>query len=130
VDLVDKILFDSGSAELSARGKEVLARMGAVLGKVDDKQVQVSGHTDNVPIAEKFPSNWELSVTRAVNVVRFLSETAKVPPKRLMAAGFGSHQPVASNGSPAGRARNRRIEILLIPLLQPAKPPARHASGK
>ncbi len=122
VDLVDKILFDSGSAELSPRGAEVLSRIGEVLGKVDDKQIQVSGHTDDSPIVdkqllEKFPTNWELSAARAVNVVRYLSEKARVPARRLLAAGYGPHQPVASNVNPVGRARNRRIEILLTPLL-------------
>ncbi len=134
VDLVDKILFDSGSAELSGRGGEVLARIGDVLAKVDDKQIQVSGHTDDSPIvdkqlAEKFPSNWELSTARAVNVVRFLSEKAKVPAKRLLAAGYGQFQPVATNANPTGRARNRRIEILLTPLLD-AKPTKELAVAK
>ena len=83
VDLVDKILFDSGEAVISKRGEGVLARVGAVLATMDDKQIQVSGHTDSNPISEKlaaqFPTNWELSVTRAVNVVRFLEEKANVP---------------------------------------------------
>jgi chemotaxis protein MotB len=123
VDMVDKILFDSGSADLSPRGQEVLARIGEVLAKVDDKQIQVSGHTDDVPIADKviiqkFPTNWELSVARAVNVVRCLTEKGKVPSRRLMAAGYGQFQPIASNATPTGRARNRRIEILLTPVLQ------------
>ena len=83
VDLVDKILFDSGEAVISKRGEGVLARVGAVLAAMDDKQIQVSGHTDSNPISEKlapqFPTNWELSVSRAVNVVRFLEEKASVP---------------------------------------------------
>jgi chemotaxis protein MotB len=122
VDLVDKILFDSGQADLSVGGREVLARLASVLAKVDDKIIQVSGHTDASPIADKklaerFPTNWELSVSRAVNVVRYLTETGGVPSKRLMAAGYGQNQPVASNATPQGRARNRRIEILLTPAL-------------
>ncbi|MBI3180894.1 MAG: OmpA family protein [Myxococcales bacterium] len=122
VDMVDKILFDSGEAELSSRGQEVLARLGAVLAKVEGKQIQVSGHTDDAVIserlAEKFPTNWELSVARAVNVVRFLSDKCGVPPSRLLAAGYGEFHPIASNANPAGRARNRRIELLLTPALE------------
>jgi len=122
VDLVDKVLFDVGAAELSARGKEVLTRLGGVLAGITDKQIQVSGHTDDSAIADKlkstYPTNWELSVARAVNVVRFLSEGAGVPPARLLAAGYGPYHPVASNANAAGRARNRRIEVLLTPALQ------------
>jgi len=123
VDMVDKILFDSGEAVISKRGEGVLARVGAVLATMDDKQIQVSGHTDSNPISDKlatqFPTNWELSVTRAVNVVRFLEEKASVPPKNLTATGYGQYHPIASNKSAAGRARNRRIEILLTPSLAP-----------
>jgi chemotaxis protein MotB len=123
VDLVDKILFDSGEAVISKRGEGVLGRVGAVLATVDDKQIQVSGHTDSNPISDKlasqFPTNWELSVSRAVNVVRFLQEKAEVPAKNLIATGYGQFHPIASNKTPAGRARNRRIEILLTPSLDP-----------
>jgi len=123
VDLVDKILFDSGEAVISKRGEGVLSRVGAVLAAMDDKQIQVSGHTDSNPISEKlapqFPTNWELSVSRAVNVVRFLEEKASVPAKNLTATGYGQYHPIASNKTAAGRARNRRIEILLTPSLDP-----------
>ncbi len=122
VDLIDKILFDSGSADLSKRGEEVLGRIGSVLTNVEDKQIQISGHTDDSPISdrlkEKFATNWELSVARAVTVVRFLSEHAKVPSGRMVAAGYGQFHPIASNANPQGRARNRRIEILLTPSLE------------
>ena len=125
VDLVDKILFDSGEASLSPRGSEVLSRLGAVLSKVENRSILVSGHTDDAPpsqrLAATFPTNWELSVARAVNVVRFLGEKASVPQSRLVAAGHADTKPVASNATPKGRARNRRIEILLIPDLPAAK---------
>jgi chemotaxis protein MotB len=123
VDLVDKVLFEPGEAQVSKRGEEVLARVGAVLAQIDDKQIQVSGHTDNHPLSEKaaFPSNWELSAARAINVVRFLAEKASVPAQRLVASGYGEYHPIASNKTAAGRARNRRIEILLTPLLDPKK---------
>lgn len=123
VDMVDKVLFDSGEAVISKRGSEVLSRVGSVLARVQDKQVQVSGHTDDAPISarltDKFPTNWELSTTRATNVVRFLQEKAGVPAQRLVAAGYGPYHPIASNATPTGRARNRRIEILLTPALEP-----------
>jgi chemotaxis protein MotB len=125
VDLVDKILFDSGEASITERGAGVLSRLGAVLVGVEGRTIQVSGHTDDSPpsqrLAATFPTNWELSVARAVNVVRFLGEKASVPPGKLVAAGHGDTKPVASNATPKGRARNRRIEILLIPDLPAGK---------
>jgi chemotaxis protein MotB len=123
VGLVDKILFESGEAKISKRGENVLEKVGSILAKLDDKHIQVSGHTDVWPIGEKrsalFPTNWELSVSRATNVVRFLQEKAGVPGERLAASGYGEFQPIASNKSSTGRARNRRIEILLTPALAP-----------
>jgi chemotaxis protein MotB len=128
VDLVDKVLFDSGDAEISKRGQGVLTRVGAVLAlpQLADRQIQVSGHTDNQPILSaklraQYASNWELSVSRALNVVRFLQDAAKVPPERLGATGYGEHHPIASNKTVKGRARNRRIEILLTPSFDPRR---------
>ncbi|MDP1827917.1 MAG: OmpA family protein [Archangium sp.] len=135
VDLVDKVLFDSAQAEVSPRGEEVLTRLGAILTGVEDRQIQISGHTDDAPITlpdlkAKFATNWELSTARAVNVVRFLTEKAAVKPGRLLAAGYGQYRPLATNATPKGRAANRRIEILLLPPLQTKKatlpsPPAK-----
>jgi chemotaxis protein MotB len=131
VDMVDKILFDSGSALLSKKGEEVLSRIGAVLAKVEDRQIQVSGHTDDAnpseKLAETFPTNWELSASRAVNVTRHLAEKANVPARRLVAAGYGQFHPISTNANPEGRAKNRRIEILLTPALEGK--PAALASG-
>ncbi len=126
VDLIDKVLFDSGQADVSTRGQEVLTRLGAILKDIDDRQVQISGHTDDSPITlpdlkAKFDSNWELSASRAVNVVRFLAENAGVKPQRLSAAGYGQYRPVAGNITPKGRAANRRIEVLLLPPIQARK---------
>jgi len=124
VDMVDKVLFDSGEAQISKRGEEVLARVGAVLAQVRDRQVQVAGHTDDSPISarlvDRFPSNWELSTARATNVVRFLQDKAGLPGKQLVASGYGPYAPISSNKTASGRARNRRIEILLTPALEPA----------
>jgi len=139
VGLVDKILFDSGEASVSKRGEGVLARVGAVLASIEDRHIQVSGHTDNTPISDKlkqqYPTNWELSVARATNVVRFLQEKAAVPADRLVASGYGEYQPITSNRTAAGRSKNRRIELLLTPSLAPKRIPKaalkhRHASGK
>lgn len=137
VGLVDKILFDPGEAEISKRGEEVLTRVAEALVAIPDKQIQVSGHTDRMPInsklVERYPTNWELSAARAIHVVRFLAEKANVPANRLVASGYGEFHPVASNKTPAGRARNRRIEILLTPMLAPvakAKLEAASASGE
>lgn len=125
VGLVDKILFDSGEASVSKRGEGVLARVGAVLASIEDRQIQVSGHTDNAPISDKlkqqYPTNWELSVARATNVVRFLQEKTSVPADRLVASGYGEYQPIASNRTADGRAKNRRIELLLTPSLAPRR---------
>ncbi len=125
VELVDKILFGSADADLTAGGKDVLSRVGATLTELGDRQIQVSGHTDDSPMAQprrgELATSWELSAARAASVARFLQEKAKVPGKRLVAAGYGQFQPVAENAGAAGRARNRRIEILLTPSL-PERP--------
>jgi chemotaxis protein MotB len=117
VELTDKILFASGDADLSPRGRAVLRRVAETLATLEDQMIQVSGHTDSLPLSERiqerFPTNWELSTTRATNVVRFLSEECDVPPGRLFAAGFSQHHPVARNTNAAGRRRNRRIELTL-----------------
>lgn len=114
---LEQILFDSGSADLKAEGRGVLAKVAAQLagGGGGGGQIRVEGHTDDVPISnERFPSNWHLSVGRAVTVVQFLVAQG-VAPSRLAAVGMGEHHPIADNGSPEGRARNRRIEIVLLP---------------
>ncbi len=123
VGLVDKVLFNSGEATINKRGETVLMKVGTILAGISDRQILVSGHTDQTPIGEKrsamFPTNWELSVARATNVVRFLQEKANVPGERLVASGYGEFHPVASNKSSTGRAKNRRIEILLVPTIAP-----------
>jgi chemotaxis protein MotB len=119
VGLIDRIMFERGSVSLSARGEGVLARVGAALGGTEGWQIQVSGHTDNTPVASnlrpRYPSNWELSLAHSARVVRFLQERAVTPPDRLVASGHGEYQPVANNQLAADRAKNRRIEILVLP---------------
>jgi chemotaxis protein MotB len=118
--MVDEILFDSGQATLKPAGVEVLHRVGAVLKKAENRLIIVQGHTDNVPIvgrlAERFPTNWELSAARAVNVVRFLQEEVGLDPTWLSASSFSEYQPRSDNSTEEGRQKNRRIEILLSPL--------------
>lgn len=123
VDVVDEILFDVGDSTVSQQGEEVLSRVGAVLAGMKDKQIQVSGHTDDLPIStrlkDRFPTNWELSSARAITVVRFLEERAGIPGRRLVAAAHSQYEPISRNDSTRGRARNRRIEILLTPQIDP-----------
>ncbi|MBI4391964.1 MAG: OmpA family protein [candidate division NC10 bacterium] len=123
VNLVEKILFDSGRAEIKPRGLEILQRVGDILKGVQDKVVRIEGHTDNVPIGaalrSRFPTNWELSTARATVVARFLQDKVGLEPTRLSATGYGQHQPVASNETEEGRSQNRRIEIILAPLPPP-----------
>ena len=117
VDLAEQIFFDSGKATLKPGGKEVLKKVAEALKGDENKLIRVVGHTDNMPIArglqDTFPTNWELSVARATTVVRFLQD-AGIPPQRLLASGKGEYDPIASNDTPEGRQKNRRIEIMLI----------------
>jgi len=122
VNMVERILFDSGEADIKKAGLQVLARVGDILKEVADKEIRVEGHTDNVPISprlkEKFASNWELSTARATNVVHFLQQHKGISGSRLSVCGYGPYRPVASNQSADGRAQNRRIQIVLVPLKQ------------
>lgn len=117
VNVVDKILFDSGRADLKPAGIKVLQQIGDILSSAVDKNIQVEGHTDNVPIsgslATKYPSNWELSTARATTVLHFLQERVGISGERLSAVGYGEYQPIASNSTADGRAQNRRIQIVL-----------------
>jgi len=128
VNLVEKILFDSGRTEIKPRGLEILRRVGEILKGVRDKVVRIEGHTDNVPIGAalqvRFATNWELSTARATVVARFLQDKVGLDSSRLSATGYGEHRPVAPNDTDEGRAQNRRIEIILAPL-----PPAAPAGG-
>ncbi len=120
VNLVDKILFDSGKVEIKGKGLEVLKRLGEILRELQEKQIRIEGHTDDVPIGpdlkEEFPTNWELSTRRAANVVRYLQEEAGIDPALLSATGYSEYRPIASNDTAEGTAENRRIEIVLLPL--------------
>jgi chemotaxis protein MotB len=126
VSMVDRILFPSGEAGITPAGFRVLQRVGNVLKTTEGKIIRVEGHTDSVAISEHlkgtFPTNWELSTTRASNVVRFLQDSVGIDPTRLQAVGLSEYHPVASNATVKGRSQNRRIEIALLPIAESDKP--------
>lgn len=120
VTFVDQILFSTGSDRINQPGRRALSQIAESLLEEGAHQIVVEGHTDDVPIgpvlANRFPTNWELSAARALAVVRYLEEKAGVNPDLLSAAAYGSHRPLASNEKESGRRKNRRIEIVLAPL--------------
>ncbi|MBP7825178.1 MAG: OmpA family protein [Verrucomicrobia bacterium] len=118
VNILDRVLFDSGEAQLKPDGEAVLRQVAAILVQHPNVPVHVVGHTDNVPIRPgargRFPSNWELSTARATAAVRFLTERGGVEPRRVGAVGYGEFRPVADNATAEGRAQNRRIAITIL----------------
>ncbi len=115
VQLATDILFPSGSPALSPEGKAAIVEVTGILASLEGRQFQIAGHTDNVPISNaRFPSNWELASARAVTVVKTMVE-AGMPPLRISAASHGEFQPAGPNTSDAGKAANRRIEIVVVP---------------
>ncbi len=118
IQLPNDVLFDSGQTVIKPAGKDALVQVAQVLRTIQGRKFQVAGNTDNVPIqTSRFPSNWELSTSRAVEVVKLVVAQG-VDPKALSAAGYGEFDPVAANDSADGRAKNRRIEITLQPNLE------------
>ena len=115
VNILDRVLFDSGEAVLQPGGEVVLRKISAILAGHPELKIHVIGHTDNVPIRTRFASNWELSTARALAAVHFLTEKAGVDPRRIGAVGYGEFRPLADNSTPEGRARNRRIAITILP---------------
>ncbi len=131
VNLSDKMLYQSGSATLTPRAQEVLSKIAQIVASRPDLEVMVEGYTDNVPIKNNcIDDNWDLSVKRSTSVVRALQTQYKVDPNRLIAAGRGQYNTLASNDTEAGRATNRRTRIIILPkldqfydLLDPKKMP-------
>jgi chemotaxis protein MotB len=118
VNLSDKMLFQSGSAQLTPRANEVLGKIAQIIQSRPELEVMVEGYTDNVPIKNAcMDDNWDLSVKRSTSVVRALQTGFNIDPNRLIAAGRGEYNTLASNDTEAGRAMNRRTRIIILPKL-------------
>ncbi|MBY6267685.1 flagellar motor protein MotB [Parageobacillus thermoglucosidasius] len=116
ITILNDILFDSGSAEVRPQDRQLAKEISQMLVMNPPRNIIISGHTDNVPIHNaQFSSNWELSVMRAVNFMKLLLENPKLDPRLFSAKGYGEFKPVASNDTPEGRMKNRRVEILILP---------------
>lgn len=114
----DNVLFDSGKADLKSKSQETLRYVSDLLNKDEfkDKFIRIEGHTDNDPIRQnfKYPTNWELSIARSSNVVRFLVENTGIEPGRISASGYSEYHPVAPNDSLENKSKNRRVDILIL----------------
>ena len=118
INLSDKMLYRSGSANLTSRANEVLGKIASIIETRPGLEVMVEGYTDNVPIStDCISDNWDLSVKRATSVVRALQKNFKIDPNRLIAAGRGEYNTLASNDTAEGRATNRRTRIIIMPKL-------------
>lgn len=114
VSIQDTLLFDSGSAVITPKAHQILDKISTVLATAPNF-IRVEGHTDNLPIhTQQFPSNWELSVLRATNVVQIMATEGGIAPDRLSATGYGEYRPVAPNTTDASRAKNRRVDLIIL----------------
>jgi chemotaxis protein MotB len=120
LNLVDKILFPSGSAKLTDNGQQVLDKVGFAIRDINDRRIMIEGHTDNVPLSarlrQRYGSNWGLSAMRASAVALYLQDKAGIDPRLLSATGYSMYRPYRKNDTAVGRQANRRIEIVLAPL--------------
>ena len=118
----EHMLFGLGSADIAAEALPLLQKVGAIISKTA-YLIRIEGHTDNLPIhTERYPSNWELSTARAVNVLRYFIKNHNVDPRRLAAEGFSEFHPVAANDTAENREKNRRVEIIFIKKERPKTP--------
>jgi len=117
VSLSENLLFPSGSAVVNPKGVDALSKLAAVLNLNPTVSVNIEGHTDSIPIKGRYKDNWDLSTARADAIVRILVDTYRVDPVRVIASGHAFYDPVESNSTLEGRARNRRTEIILSPKL-------------
>jgi chemotaxis protein MotB len=119
VTFVDQILFGFSKVSISPEGEDALNQLAKVLATLPKGVISIVGHTDNIPIAEKyqyrFPSNWELSSARAAAVARYLLERGGLDPSKIEVIGRSWYQPLAENDTKAGRAKNRRVVIIIKP---------------
>lgn len=114
ITIQDKLTFQPASAQLTPRAKVQMMLLAKLLNQTNN-YVRVEGYTDNTPISTgQFQSNWQLSAVRAANIAEFLVREGGVTPQRISAIGYGEYRPVASNSTEAGRAKNRRVEIILL----------------
>lgn len=114
ISLKESLLFPLGSADLTPAAQQVITSVGKILASMPN-QLRIEGHTDNLPIhTAQFPSNWELSTARATNVVNFLISRVGLQPKKLSATGYGEFRPIVANTSEAERAKNRRVDIVVL----------------
>ena len=119
ISMENKLLFKSGSWDVGTEGKKAVKQLGEVLAQNPDISILIEGHTDNVPFNGRGPlkGNWDLSTKRATAIVEILKSNNSINPENLTAAGRGEHAPIANNGTSDGRAKNRRIELILTPKL-------------
>jgi chemotaxis protein MotB len=117
VSLQENLLFPSGSAAVNPKGKQALGKLAGVLSINPDINVNIEGHTDSIPIRGRYEDNWALSVARATSIVRILTKDYGIEPVRIIASGHSLYDPVDTNISKEGRAKNRRTEIILTPKL-------------
>lgn len=114
VRILDDVLFPSGEAELKSKAQEVLNLVAEVIIKLPN-DIRVEGHTDNIAInSAKYPSNWHLSIARALNAAYHLIQAEKIDPDRVSVVGYSEYNPIADNSTPEGRAKNRRVDIIVI----------------
>ncbi|HEY8361827.1 MAG TPA: OmpA family protein [Tissierellaceae bacterium] len=118
IRFMDNVFFDSGSAEIKKEAYEILDSVGEILNKEEfrNKQIKVEGHTDTDPIvrASKYPTNWELSAARATNVLRYLVEKCSIDGSRISSSGYAYYRNIAPNDTPENKAKNRRVDIVIL----------------
>lgn len=123
IRVADTVLYDTGKAEIRNDAIRILDKVGSILGRLDN-HIRVEGHTDNVPIkTARYPSNWELSTDRASAIVRYFIDGVKMEPFRLSAGGYAEYRPIDSNSTPEGRAKNRRVDIVIMNEQESAQEP-------
>ncbi len=114
IHVLEEFIFASGRADMSIASTKILNELSVIL-KTIDNDIRIEGHTDNIPIgSSQFPSNWHLSVARALNTAYFLIEQGKINPDKVSIVGYSEYKPIASNISPEGRAKNRRVDIVIL----------------
>ncbi len=123
ISVADKYFFGTGDSDLKEESKGALDKIASAMLQYPN-MIRIEGHTDNVPIrSDKFPSNWELSASRAINVAKYLMYANNIPPGRISTIGYSEYKPVASNDTPEGRAKNRRVDIVILSETESKKEP-------